>query len=124
MIKNKKVFRIDESEKERILGMHIQATQSQYLTEQSVDSVEGTLMDAVDGYMMSSMIKDFKTPGKVYTIGNISGNVQVPNKKMLKSTDKIVFNGEGEIVAYPQDDMDAQFLIKPNKGKLTVYRGS
>lgn len=117
-------FVITEEERNSILGMHVQATKTQYLGEQYLDSVEGTLMDAVDGYMMSSMIKDFKTPGNVYTIGNISGNVQVPNKKMLKTSDKIVFYGDGEILAYPQDDMDVQFIIKPNKGKLTVYRGS
>jgi hypothetical protein len=123
MIKNKKVFRIDENEKARILGMHIGATKSQYLTEQ-VTTVEGTLMDAVEGAMMGDMMKMVKDPSQVFVIANKEGNVETPNPKMLKPSDKIVFNGRGMLVVYPKTDMDAQFIIQPDKGKITLFRGA
>jgi hypothetical protein len=117
-------FVITEEERNSILGMHVQATKNQYLGEQYTQKVEGTLMGAVDGYMMSNMLKDFKDKNKVFIIGSIDGDVMLPNKKMLKTTDNIIFNGNGQVVAYPKDNMDMQFIIKPNKGKITVYRGS
>ena len=123
MIKNKKVFRIDESEKARILGMHQTATKSMYLSEQSA-TVEGTLMTAQDAVMMGDLMDMVKDTKQIFTIGNTEGDVKVPNVKMLKPTDKIVFNGEGSLLVYPQSDMDAQFLIKPKNGKLMLFRGA
>jgi hypothetical protein len=123
MIKNKKVFRIDENEKARILGMHQTATKSMYLSEQSA-TVEGTLMTAQDDGMMGDLMDMVKDTKQVFTIGNTEGDVKVPNVKMLKPTDKIVFNGEGSLLVYPQSDMDAQFLIKPKNGKLMLFRGA
>ena len=123
MIKNKKVFRIDESEKARILGMHQTATKSMYLSEQSA-TVEGTLMTAQDAGMMGDLMDMVKDTKQIFTIGNTEGDVKVPNVKMLKPTDKIVFNGEGSLLVYPQSDMDAQFLIKPKNGKLMLFRGA
>lgn len=123
MIKNKKVFRIDENEKARILGMHQTATKSMYLSEQSA-TVEGTLMTAQDDGMMGDLMDMVKDTKQIFTIGNTEGDVKVPNVKMLKPTDKIVFNGEGSLLVYPQSDMDAQFLIKPKNGKLMLFRGA
>ena len=123
MIKNKKVFRIDENEKARILGMHQTATKSMYLSEQS-GTVEGTLMTAQDGGMMGDLMNMVKDTKQIFTIGNTEGDVKVPNVKMLKPTDKIVFNGEGSLLVYPQSDMDAQFLIQPKNGKLMLFRGA
>jgi hypothetical protein len=123
MIKNKKVFRIDENEKARILGMHQTATKTMYLSEQS-STVEGTLMTAQDDGMMGDLMDMVKDTKQIFTIGNTEGDVKVPNVKMLKPTDKIVFNGEGSLLVYPQSDMDAQFLIKPKNGKLMLFRGA
>jgi hypothetical protein len=123
MIKNKKVFRIDENEKARILGMHQTATKTMYLSEQSA-TVEGTLMTAQDDGMMGDLMDMVKNTKQIFTIGNTEGDVKVPNVKMLKPTDKIVFNGEGSLLVYPQSDMDAQFLIKPKNGKLMLFRGA
>jgi hypothetical protein len=123
MIKNKKVFRIDENEKARILGMHQIATKTMYLSEQSA-TVEGTLMTAQDDGMMGDLMDMVKDTKQIFTIGNTEGDVKVPNVKMLKPTDKIVFNGEGSLLVYPQSDMDAQFLIKPKNGKLMLFRGA
>jgi hypothetical protein len=123
MIKNKKVFRIDENEKARILGMHQTATKTMYLSEQSA-TVEGTLMTAQDDGMMGDLMDMVKDTKQIFTIGNTEGDVKVPNVKMLKPTDKIVFNGEGSLLVYPQSDMDAQFLIKPKNGKLMLFRGA
>lgn len=122
MIKNKKLFRINENEKSRILGMHQAATKSMYLSEQST-TVEGTLMTAQDGGMMGDLMDMIKDTKQIFTIGNTEGDVKVPNVKVLKPTDKIVFNGEGSLLVYPQSDMDAQFLIKPKNGKLILFRG-
>ena len=63
MIKNKKVFRIDENEKARILGMHQTATKTHYLTE-TVLVGQPYFLEAVDVFEIQSGLNDyFKSKG-------------------------------------------------------------
>lgn len=117
-------FIITEEEKNSILGMHVQATKTQYLGEQYAPKVEGTLMDAVDAGMMYDLMKLVKDPKQVFIIANKNGNVMTPNPKMLSTKDKISFTGDASLIVYPKGDIESTFIIQPRKGKIMLYRGA
>jgi hypothetical protein len=124
MIKNKKVFRINESEKAEILEMHKEATKRQYMTEQFA-TVQGKLMDAVDGGMMGSYMKMFKDPKQIFVVMDIDGDVKLPNSKFLKPTDVISLNGrDSRVVVHPEGDVDTQVMIQPRDGKIMLFLGA
>lgn len=117
-------FIITEEERSAILGMHVKATNSQYLGEQYSPKVTGTLMDALDGGMMFDLMKIAKNPKQVFVIANKNGTVMTPNSRMLKATDKIMFDGDGSLIVYPKGDIESTFIIQPRKGKIMLFRGA
>jgi len=125
MITNHKVFRIDESEKQRILNIHQEATKSHYLTE-AVETVTGRLMDGVDAGMMGTeLMKLFKDPNQKFLINMTEGDVKLPNNKMIKPTDRFTITGtDSGFVVHPEQDEDVQVYVSPRKGKIMLFLGA
>lgn len=126
-----KKFRIDENERERILNMHIEATQRQYLAEQT-KNIQGTLKTAgkspmIDGY--SDLVKKITDDNQIFVVGNsegvvsIAGNSSQLQGKQFRPNDSISMGENSSLVVYPKGLVDQQFMIEPRNGKLILFVG-
>lgn len=123
-----KPYRIDESEKQRILGMHVSATKNQYLTEQnSGKSMKGSLVDIAKRENL--VPKDFTKENeylmdpehkwvimRAFDGAKVAGSSDNLEGKQFKSKDFIDLSGGGELGFHSVTDDKMHYSVD-TKGK-------
>ena len=106
-----KKFRIDESEKQRILGLHVEATKRQYLSEQS----KGKLYFAFDDHTT-----DFE--GVIGRDGYIYPYTEMRDTWKIGPIAKVPFVGQTYVEIVKRGDKEEIYVTSKsgNRGKLEM----
>lgn len=120
MIIMKNLFLINEEEKNRILNLHINASNRLYLNENEKTnySAKGNLIDILKKEnLVPDHNKRLMNPNNTYVIINSSGPVKVAGNsnnlvgKQFKNTDFIDLTGGGRLIFHELKDKKFHYII-------------